>query len=165
MPKSFFENRVRELTQRRAEHRAALQQLDLELGWWQQGLELFGDSDTDDLEEVIPSTDAAGSNNGTIRELQPPSEVFSHSGAKPTLRQAIVAVMSEDGDLERSWRPADVRAALQRRGWMPEAKSGPQMVRNRLGTMHSEGDLDKDDNGYRFAAEARNTGLIQLGPE
>jgi hypothetical protein len=82
----------------------------------------------------------------TVQELVPPSEVFTSSGARPTLRQAIVMVF-RGGHRDQAWKPTQVIDALEQNGWLPEARSASQMVRNRMHSMVEREQLIRDALG------------------
>jgi hypothetical protein len=120
--------------------------------WIEQGIEYMSGGGTD------------GHVTASIREVVPPAEVFD-DGGRPTVRQAIVMAM-KDSAPERIWKPAEMIEELDRRGWMPEAKTAHQMIRNRMLAMVESGELVKRDPGgyYQLAGDVRNTGLLRVDP-
>jgi hypothetical protein len=79
-------------------------------------------------------------------EQQP--ELFENDSGKPrNLLSAVVAVMRESSP-HRAWRPVEVIRELDERGWLPDADSREQMVRNRLAAMVRAGGMKKNDDGY-----------------
>jgi hypothetical protein len=87
---------------------------------------------------------------------------LGNTSSQPTLRVAIALVMRAGGR-GMQWKPADVMLALRRRGWMPAAKSGPQMVRNRMLEMLDDGELERDDmtSDYVLSKTVWNTGIVR----
>jgi hypothetical protein len=65
---------------------------------------------------------------------------------KPVLRERILAVMM-DPDSPRRMRAADVIAALELKGWMPNGENAEQIVRNRLGMLHRDRQLRRSGYG------------------
>jgi hypothetical protein len=131
IPKRVYETKIRELRDAREGLALKDRALASEQAWWQQGLDIL-------LEGA-----AVGR---TIR--------------RPTLREAIVLVLKAE-DRSKTWRPAEIIEALGRRGWLPEARSHAQMVRNRLYSMVEKGELRRDGEGnYSIAPDIRNTGLL-----
>jgi hypothetical protein len=136
--------------------RQRLKALDAELGrkqsWLEQGIEYVGGNDPPPAE--------------SIQELVPPEVVFREGRTKPTIRQAVVLAMKAQPP-ERLWKPADVIEDLEQRGWLPEAKSAHQMIRNRMLAMLERGELVRRDPGgfYQLAPDIRNTGLLMDDPE
>lgn len=144
IPRSFYVGKIRELAKKLQDQRLEMQATEAELAWWERGLDLFGGG-----EGVRPHS------RGKLRG-HPPA----------TLRMAILQVMFEGGE-QRVWRPAEVIVALQEQGWLPEARSAAQMVRNRLLAMAEKGEVEKHEPGgyYRLAAHVRNTGVVRDEPE
>jgi hypothetical protein len=145
-----YESKIREIHERRqclAQEDASLAR---EQQWLEEGLALF----------ARPASEPEN-----VQEIIPPRVVFENRRTKPTLRQAIVLVF-KDAPPERAWKPSEVIEALEQRGWMPEARSGSQMVRNRLGSMIENGDLVRDALGnYSLDPAVRNTGLLRYERE
>lgn len=136
--------------------RQRLKALDAELGrkqsWLEQGIEYVGG------DEPVPTE--------SIQELVPPEVLFEDARTKPTIRQAIILAMKAHPP-ERLWKPADVIDEMERRKWLPEAKTAHQMVRNRMLAMLERGELVRRDPGgfYQLAPDVRNTGLLMDDPE
>jgi hypothetical protein len=99
---------------------------------------------------------------GRIQEIVPQPELFEDGSTRPTLRQAIVIVM-RDSSPHRAWRPVEVIRELDGRGWLPEADSSHQMVRNRLASMVKAGEMTKQGSHYQLDPEVHATGI--LNPE
>jgi transposase-like protein len=99
--------------------------------------------------------------DAVVREIVPPSEVFTGRGpAAPNLRQAI-AMAYMKAPLDTTWRPAELIDELDRLGWLPSARSASQMVRNRIRSMVERGELRQEKDGrYRLDPAIRNTGLM-----
>jgi hypothetical protein len=123
-----------------AEYQAAVEELE----WWKQGQRLFASGDD--------AQDAEGPTNAN--ELFPPGWVFA-DGTKPTLRQAIVAVMSEAPG--RQWQLADLVGALDAQGWLPERSSRARSskgVADMAAAMATEGHLRRVSRGvYMLSAQ------------
>jgi hypothetical protein len=65
---------------------------------------------------------------------------------KPTLRKAIMRVMAEEPN--RGWRPAEVRLALDEKGWGPSGKNARNQIQNRLLDMLDRSELSRRDGKY-----------------
>lgn len=96
---------------------------------------------------------------GAIQETIPQPELFDDDSERPRLRQAIVNLMRENSP-HRAWRPVEVIRELEGRGWLPEADSGHQMVRNRLAAMVRTGEMTKKDGYYQLDPEVHATGVM-----
>lgn len=116
-----------------AEYEAALEELE----WWRQGQRLFSGGDDEEPRSRNPVT-----------ELFPAASLFESGDMKPTLRQAIVAVM-ERGD-GREWPLDSLVDALDQRGWLPDradATLTAKGVADMAAAMASEGHLKRVRRG------------------
>ncbi|HEX4436099.1 MAG TPA: hypothetical protein VH061_04815 [Solirubrobacteraceae bacterium] len=150
IPAAAFREELDEIELKRRELREQDQRLARRADWLRQGLEY---------------EDGPGG-EGSVQEVVPPPAVFASGKTRPTIRQAIVLAMLAFPP-ERVWRPAEVIEELDRRGWLPAAKSSHQMIRNRMLSMVERGELLKRDPGgfYKLADDIRNTGLMPVEPE
>lgn len=131
LPRSFYDRKITELTTERNALIDAANELADEIKWWVAGRDQFA-----------PADDA---NSGQEELDGMSSDRSTHNGIAPeNLRAAIRLVMRPGA----SMRPAEVIDALRQHGWMPTAKSGPQMIRNRLHEMLASDELDRDDDGF-----------------
>jgi hypothetical protein len=161
--------KIRSLLRDLGAKRAEVARLEEELEWWQKGRDLFGRETAD---AHIPIPNELSSPGVIIGEAKAPSAVMTSlsemvkgllDSTHLTLRQSILTVMATEPG--RAWKPAEVIEALERQGRMPTAKSGAQMVRNRLLAM-TEGDnpdLTRDGDGY-YQLAARSPSLLQQEP-
>ena len=119
LPRSFYDDKIRELTeQHEADLRTARETL-RELTWWKQALEMF---------VTPPDSSGAPAGEGTT-----------------TLSDAILIAF---GDPTVRLRPAEVIERLNELGTLPSALSARQMVRNRLLSMMERRLLRRDDSGF-----------------
>jgi hypothetical protein len=136
LPKEAYEHMIKELEVERQQLARKDAELAREQMWWEEGLRIFVAPESG---EWIPST--------------------------RTLRERIVLVLL-DGHRDRAWRPVEIIEALEGRGWLPEAASASQMVRNRIHGMVDRGELVRDALGhYSLATEIWNTHLLRQEPE
>jgi hypothetical protein len=136
LPKEAYEHMIKELKVERQQLARKDAELAREQMWWEEGLRIF----------VAP-------------------ESGEWTPSKRTLRERIVLVLL-DGHRDRAWRPVEIIEALEERGWLPEAASASQMVRNRIHGMVDRGELIKDALGlYSLAADIWNTRLLRQEPE
>jgi len=144
IPTEAFREELEEIVLRRRKLHAEDNRLSRRANWLRQGIE-YAEGEAQ---------------NGTVREAPTP---VADGRIRPTIRQAIVLAMKAF-QAERVWRPAEVIAELDARGWLPEAKSAHQMVRNRMLSMVERGELEKRDPGgyYKLADDIRNTGLLLI---
>lgn len=114
-----------------------LSKLRAELAWYEEAKQLFGDAPPDpDVEPPLP---------GITEERETPST----NGAKPTLRQAILKVMSDDA--RKTWKVETVIAELRERGWMPGGEHAEHRTRSVLAQMNRKGEIKRMDRGrYRL---------------
>jgi len=68
-------------------------------------------------------------------------------GGRPRLKEAILGVMAEGADAYE-WRPAEIHAALEARGWAPQTASARSQISNRLGDLVEAGQLRKPRPGH-----------------
>ncbi len=133
VPRSFYDEKIAELT---AEHRrllTAAAEINEEIQWWQAGRDRFTAEDEGPDQERLVDVDDAD------------------LGIAPeNLRAAITFVMRSSGPM----KPAGVIAGLREHGWLPSAKSGPQMVRNRMLEMHSKGELSRHEPSGNYSLTA-----------
>jgi hypothetical protein len=119
---------------RKAKALAEYEAASAELSWWLQGAKLAGIatlSDEDD-ENSVPD------------DLFPPVRYFDETGERPTLRQAIMAHLSETPTA--GFTIAELAQALVRRGWLP--KDGAQKrVTDLAGVMYGDEQLQRVDRG------------------
>jgi hypothetical protein len=128
LPRSFYDNKIRELA---AEHKrlvAAAAEVSEDIKWWTAGRDRFATEGDHTDQAVLDGMPADAPADGVAPE---------------NLRAAITFVMRPG----RRMRPAEVIEALRDHGWMPTAKTGPQMIRNRMLDMHGRDELDRDDEG------------------
>jgi len=92
---------------------------------------------------------AEGNSNGPALDHEP----------KPTLRKAILKLMSEDQ--RRGWKPAEMRKALDEKGWAPTGKNARNQIQNRFLEMRERGELVREDGTYWLAAAADAAGGIE----
>lgn len=153
IPVSALRQELAEVEAERRELAAADGRLTRRQAWIEQGIEYMAGAEMD------------GRVTASIHEVVPPAEVFD-AGGRPTIRQAIVMTM-KDSAPERIWKPAEVIEELDRRGWLPEAKTAHQMIRNRMLAMVESGELVKREPGgyYQLAEDVRNTGLLRVDPD
>jgi hypothetical protein len=124
-----YEGKIEEIKAERARLSLVDQEFAREQRWWEEGLRIF----------VGPLDDA------------------SSEAREPTLRERIVTLLWEGGQ-DRTWQTSEVIDGLAQRGWLPEAPSAPQMVRNRLQSMAQKRELQRDDSGtYRLAVSIWET--------
>jgi hypothetical protein len=136
LPKDAYERMIKEIKVERQQLARKDGELAREQMWWEEGLRIFASQESD---EPTPST--------------------------RTLRERIVLVLL-DGHRDRAWRPVEIIDALGERGWLPEAASAPQMVRNRIHSMVNRGELLKDALGhYSLAPDIWNTRPLRHEPE
>lgn len=112
---------------RKSQALADYQKAAAEISWLLQGLRLL-DVDMDAYEESTPA----------IAELFPDLQVV---GGKPTLRQAIVAVMRENPSTQ--WRVTDLTEELVHRGWLPGSSEAGKRVSDMAGLMVGDDQLTR----------------------
>ena len=146
IPTQAFREELNEIALRRRELQAEDDRLARRSEWLKQGIE-YAEGEPRD---------------GVAREILPPPGTLANGRTRPTIRQAIVLVMNAYA-AERIWRPGEVIAELDSRGWLPEAPSARQMVRNRMLSMVERGELERRDPGgyYKLADHIRDSGLLR----
>jgi hypothetical protein len=92
---------------------------------------------------------ASGGNHGPALDQEP----------RPTLRKANLKLMGQDEP--RGWRPAEMRAALDERGWGPTGKNARNQIQNRFLEMLNRGELVREDGIYWLAAAANAAGGLE----
>lgn len=114
-----------------------------ELAWYEAGRRLFGDTPPDpDVEPSLPGM-ASGSTSS------------NENGKKPTLRQAILAVMREEPN--KTWKTETVISELRHRGWLPGGPNGEHLTRSMLAQMHRKGQARRIDRGrYRLPPDLKD---------
>lgn len=134
MPREEFEDRVSHLEAKVEESKQVLASATAQLDWWRRGLGLFFPEAVTDPPVQDPT---AEDETGRAEEIMPPAAVFHpNGGSKPTLRQAIHAIMAESPAIQ--WRATDLFSALGQRGWMPTGKNAEDVVRGMLSSMNRE---------------------------
>ncbi|MGO9487920.1 MAG: hypothetical protein ACLQBB_02690, partial [Solirubrobacteraceae bacterium] len=126
LPRSFYDRKIKEL---RDEHRRlteAANEVNEEIKWWVAGRDQFA-----------PGSEGAG--QPALDGLDVPEPPVEEP---PSLRAKIRFVVQQ-GD---RMKPAEVIEALRDRGWMPTAKTAPQMIRNRMLSMLDDDELVRDDD-------------------
>lgn len=111
-----------------------------ELAWWQEGLRL-----------IDPQAAAAlNAEPEIVTELFPDGVVFA-TGARPTLRQAIVLVMREAPG-KTAWTINELASALDEHDWLPAREDANKGVSDMVAAMYNAGQLSRLDRGvYKLA--------------
>ena len=134
LPRSFYDKKIRELVARHVGLTAAAKEVKAEIDWWEAGRERFAADDEGPDQERLVEVDEVG----------PEPE--------PENLRAKITFVTRQG--HGPMKPAAVIDALAERGWMPTAKTAPQMIRNRMLSMLDEGELERDEEGrYRYSVE------------
>jgi hypothetical protein len=117
-----------------AEYKAATDELE----WWTQGAAIFG-------LELSPGPDSV---SAEMDELFVTQEALADN-AKPTLRQAIATLLTENPT--RPLTLSQLTAGLSLRGWLPTRADAQKAVSDMASTMTSENQLERVDRGtYRL---------------
>jgi hypothetical protein len=123
---------------RKAQALAEYEAASAELSWWLQGAKLAGIATLSDEDDQ----------NNVPDDLFPPARYFDETEERPTLRQAIMAHLSETPTA--SFTVAELAQALVRRGWLPE-NGAQKRVSDLAGVMHGDEQLQRVDRGvYRL---------------
>jgi hypothetical protein len=123
---------------RKAQALAEYEAASAELSWWLQGAKLAG---------IATASDENDQNN-VPDDLFPPARYFDETGEHPTLRQAIMANLSETPTAGLT--VAELAQALVRRGWLPD-DGAQKRVSDLAGVMHGDEQLQRVDRGvYRL---------------
>lgn len=133
------------LRQAMARVEAALEEYEsarAELAWWHDGLRLVDP-------EAAAALDASQEPGAIVAELFPDGSVFE-TGARPTLRQAIVLVMRDN--TARRWTVHELVAALDEQGWLPDRGDAAKRVSDMAGEMVRVGQLGRVDRGIYVLA-------------
>jgi hypothetical protein len=137
LPRSFYDQKIRDLTDQHGRLVEAAGDVLEEIKWWTAGRDRF-----------VPEAD-----NSDQKQIDGLEESTEELGIAPeNLRAAIRFVLRQDGPM----KPAEVIAALTDRGWAPTAKSGAQMVRNRMLAMRKD-ELDYDHATGIYSLSAYET--------
>lgn len=128
-----------------AEHQ--LESKRAELVWYEDGLRLFGDGERDpEVEPPLPGFAGDSANEGRNG---------SERASKPSLRNAILAIMREQPTKSR--KVESVIAELRRRDWLPGGENGEHHTRSMMAQMHRKGQLRRVDRGrYRLPPEPKD---------
>jgi hypothetical protein len=98
-----YDAQIAALTEQLEEAREKAAAIEAQLDWWQRGRDLYG----------------SPKSNGNVAR-----------GAKPTLAQAIVRLMSESDRPE--WTAGMIMEGLRSHGWMPNGSTAKHAVRTKL---------------------------------
>jgi hypothetical protein len=128
------------------------------LAWWLQGARLAGIAE-------MQIDDADG--NLVPDDLFPPVRYFEESGERPTLRQAIMAVLQDEPNL--GVPVADLAVRLVAQGWLDE-ENAHKRVSDLAGLMHNEQQLQRVRRGVyklhpRFAVRFEQTADARIAAE
>lgn len=126
-----------------------------ELAWWLEGAKLAGVSVRSDEDDQ----------NNVPDDIFPPVRYFEESGERPTLRQAIMAQLSEAPASALS--VAELAEAIVKREWLPEL-GAQKRVSDLAGIMHGDNQLQRTDRGVyrlhpRFALALEQRGKVRFG--
>jgi|GEM_PF-7007917 hypothetical protein len=172
---TFFDDPIRELKRDIAEKSADLEIKNKRLAWYEDGRQLFGASGAaaDAADDVaIDGEDTAFRANqiavdpqSKIEEILPPREVMGEpDGARPSLRQAILYVLTDlepQNGVEVIWAAKDIITALEARGWAPRGVNADHQTRGMLRSMAERGQLERPGRGqYRLAQGLRESRLM-----
>jgi hypothetical protein len=114
------------------EYRERIRLVEAELDWLKQGYRLFA--------------------SGRRGLPQPASEMD-----KPVLRKAILRVMGEG--TKDIWKVPELIDTLTERGWMPNGTSAKQIVRSRVSSMATAGELERVSYGaYKIPSSPSDEG-------
>jgi len=124
--------------ERKANALAEYEVASAELSWWLEGAKLAG-------VEVLPEEEDV---NNVPDDLFPPVKYFEETGERPTLRQAIMAHMSESPTTR--FTVAEIAQALVKREWLPEV-GAQKRVSDLAGVMHGDEQVQRTGRGvYRL---------------
>ena len=158
---SDYEDRISELEQTIAELEERLVRSRRQLEWWQQGRELFADSEAGATPEADtePSDETASPINRA--DFVPTVDEIRATGAKPKLRHAVLRVFldfpTRNGH-EPSVAAGIIIDELTRHGWMPGGKNADNIVRHMLRELAKKGQLRRPSYGrYALAPSVRGS--------
>jgi len=124
LPRAFYDTKIKELGDKHRELVKAASEVNDEMKWWIEGRDRFAPDEAPEQETLVDVDQAPELDN---------------------LRAQIKFVIGQTpgGGLV----PIEVIQALDEHGWRPTAKSGDQMVRNRMLDMVAKHQLVKDESG------------------
>jgi hypothetical protein len=159
-PASFYDEQIKRLAVRLQEEMGAASKTEQELRWWQEGRRIFGDEGG--AEESADGRDQLGVASET-NEITPAAIVFE-TGAKPTIRQAIMRVLLDSS--EPALRASAITDQIEQLRWAPDGKFWKNSIRNKLGDLVKAGELVKVDVGvYALSDAVRAREGLPTGPE
>jgi hypothetical protein len=122
-----------------------LNSLHAELEWWETGQELFGEVPEEQTDQL---------------PLEKPEENVSTNGAKPPLRDRILAVLALEP--RKTWKTEALIAEMEERGWMPSGGNAEHQVRSMLSQMHRKGQARRMSRGmYRLPPERKDQSKLE----
>jgi hypothetical protein len=123
-----------------------LNSLQAELEWWETGQELFGEVPEEQTDQLL---------------LENPEEnVSTKGGAKPPLRDRILAVLALEP--RKTWKTEALIAEMEERNWMPSGGNAEHQVRSMLSQMHRKGQARRMSRGmYRLPPARKDPSALE----